>query len=65
MALEDLQDVGGVARWEVGVDVKRAIFCMVVGGGACQVLVINEIGGLVCVCWEKTRWLCRSRRLLG
>ena len=51
MALEDLQDVVGVAIWEVGVDVEGVVFCLVVGGGACQVLVINEIGGLVYVCW--------------
>ena len=49
MALEDLEDVVGGAIWEVGVDVEGAVFCLVVGGGACQVLVFNEVVGLVCV----------------
>ena len=50
LAREDLEDIVGVAIWEVCVNVEGAVFCLVVGGDACQALVINEIGGLVCVC---------------
>jgi len=35
---------------------KRSFFGLVGGGDACQVLVVNEIWGMVCVCWGEDEW---------
>ena len=47
LAVEEFHDAVGVAVWEVCVEVEGVVGSLVSGGGACEVLVVDEVWWLI------------------